>query len=91
MFTNRLFSSFGHKVQQGMSHMRFARLLLVSIIALFAVVAPQTALAAGQPQIFTFHEEGSKLIDCGSFIGSEGFYLMSIGILCFPSTETAIQ
>jgi hypothetical protein len=68
MLINRLFSSFGRQVQRGISHARFARLLLVSIIALFAVISPQTAFAAGQPQIFTFHEVGSQVIDCGSFM-----------------------
>ena len=45
MLINRLFSLFGHKVHLSRSHTRLARLLLVSIIALFAVIMPQTAFA----------------------------------------------
>ena len=69
MFINRLFSSFGHVVQQGRSHMRLARLLLVGAVAFSAVASSQTALAA-KPQIFTFLDEGcsNDLIDCGSFM-----------------------
>ena len=67
MLINRLFSSFGRQVQRGISHARFARLLLVSIIALFAVITPQTVLAA-RPQIDTYHDEGSFTVDCGSFM-----------------------
>src|SRR5512143_3756766 len=72
MFTNRLFSSFGHKVQQGMSHMRLARLLLVCAVVFSAVASSQTALAAA-PQIFTFLDEGSNIIDCGSFMVREDY------------------
>ena len=46
MFINRLFNLFGHQVQRSMSHTRFARLLLVSSIALFAVITPQAAFAS---------------------------------------------
>ena len=45
MLIIRLFSLFGRQVQRSMSHTRTARLLLVSIIALFAVITPQAAFA----------------------------------------------
>jgi len=72
MFIDRLFSLLGRQVQQSMSHTRFARLLLVSFVALFAVITPQTVFAA-RPQIFTFHEEGSQQIDCVSFMAQRVF------------------
>jgi hypothetical protein len=72
MLINRLFSSFGHKLQQGMSHMRLARLLLVCAVAFSALASSQTALAA-KPLIFTFLDTGSNLIDCGSFTAREDF------------------
>ena len=83
MFINRLFSSFGHKVQQGMSHMRLARLLLVSAVALLRCLRSQTALAA-QPQIFTFLDVGSNLIDCGSFMVRED-YSIPTRVIVFAS------
>jgi hypothetical protein len=84
MFTNRLSSLSGSQIQRGMSHTRAARLLLVSIIALFAVVAPQTALAATPPQIFTFLDAGSNLIDCGSFTVRED-YSIPTRVIVFDS------
>ena len=84
MFINRLFSLFGRQVKRGKSHARSAGLLLVSIIALFAVVAPQTALAATQPQIFTFLDVGSNLIDCGSFMVQED-YSIPTRVIVFAS------
>jgi hypothetical protein len=68
MFTNRLSSLSGSQIQRGMSHTRSARLLLVSIITLFAVITPQTAFASAQPWKDSFHDEGSFTVDCGSFV-----------------------
>jgi len=84
MLKNRLSSLLGSQVQRGMSHVRSARLLLVSVIALFAVVAPQTALAATPPQMFTFLDVGSNLIDCGSFIAQED-YSIPTRVIVFAS------
>jgi hypothetical protein len=84
MLKNRLSSLLGSQGQRGMSHVRSARLLLVSIVALFAVVAPQTALAATPPQIFTFLDAGSNLIDCGSFMVRED-YSIPTRVIVFAS------
>jgi hypothetical protein len=84
MFINRLSNLLGSQVQRGMSHTRFARWLLVSIIGLVAVITPQTALAATQPQIFTFLDEGSNLIDCGSFMARED-YSIPTRVIVFSS------
>jgi hypothetical protein len=83
MFINRLFSLFGRQVQRGMSHTRSARWLLVSSIALFAVITPQAALAA-PPQIFTFLDVGSNIIDCGSFMARED-YSIPTRVIVFAS------
>jgi len=84
MFINRLSNLLGSQVQRGMSHTRFARWLLVSIIGLVAVITPQTALAATQPQISTFLDEGSNLIDCGSFMARED-YSIPTRVIVFAS------
>ena len=73
MLTNRFSNLLGSQFQRGMSHTRSVRLLLVSIIALFAVITPQTALAATPPQISTYLDVGSNLIDCGSFMIREDY------------------
>ena len=83
MFTNRLLSSFGHKVQQGVSHMRLARLLLVCGVVFSAVASSQTAFAA-EPQISTFLDEGSNIIDCGSFTVRED-YSIPTRVIVFAS------
>ena len=83
MFINRLFSSFGHKVQQGMSHMRLARLLLVCAVVFSAVASSQATLAA-PPQIFTFLDAGSNIIGCGSFKVQED-YSIPTRVIVFAS------
>jgi hypothetical protein len=83
MFINRLFSSFGHMVQQGRSHMWLARLLLVCAVAFSAVASSQTALAA-KPLIFTFLDTGSGLYDCGSFMVRED-YSIPTRVIVFAS------
>ncbi len=85
MFTNRLSSLLGRQLQRGMSHVRSARMLLVSIIALLAVITPQTALAA-PPQFFTFLDEGSNIIDCGSFMVQED-YSIPTKVIVFASDQ----
>jgi hypothetical protein len=84
MSTNRLFNLFSHQFQRSMSHMRLARLLLVCAVAFSAVASSQTALAATQPQIFTFLDEGSNLIDCGSFMVRED-YSIPTWVIVFAS------
>jgi hypothetical protein len=91
MFTNRLSSLSGSQIQRGMSHTRSVRLLLVSVIALFAVVAPQTALAATPPQMFPIHEEGSELIDCGSFTAQRDYDIDQNVTFFYDQTGTWIK
>jgi hypothetical protein len=81
MLINRLSNLFARQVQRAMSHGRFARLLLVSIMGLTAVITPQTAFAATQPQIFTFLDTGSNLIDCGSFMVREDYSIPTMVIV----------
>ncbi len=83
MFINRLFSLLSRQAQRSIFHPHSVRLLLVSIVALFAVITPQTALAA-PPQIFTFLDVGSNLIDCGSFIAQED-YSIPTRVIVFAS------
>jgi hypothetical protein len=91
MLKNRLSSLLGSQGQRGMSHVRSARLLLVSIVALFAVVAPQTALAATQPQIDTFHDKGSFTVDCGSFMARGDWTLDMRFTVYFDQTGNPIK
>jgi hypothetical protein len=83
MLFNRLFSLlnlFGHKVQRSLSHMRLARLALVGFVALSAVASSQTAFAA-EPQMFTFLDAGSNIIDCGSFQVQEDYSIATTVIV----------
>ncbi len=91
MLTNRLLNLFGRQVQRSMSQTRFARLLLVTFIALFAVVAPQTAFAASQPQMFPIHEEGSEVIDCGSFTAQRDYDIDQNVTFFYDQTGTWIK
>ena len=91
MLINRLLNLFGRQVQRSMYHTRTARVLLVSIIALFAVIMPQTALAATPPQMFPIHEEGSEVIDCGSFAAQRDYDIDQRVTLFYDQTGTWIK
>ena len=54
-----------------MNILRF-RLLLVTTMLLLAL-QPVTTVFAAKPEVFTFHNEGSFTIDCGSFLAVEEF------------------